>query len=287
MSEQFVIKFDYNIEILQGLVKEVETLDIANLESVKEAHKKFVKIRTTIKKQEKEMVDEANDFRNKVFAKRNEYLEITEPVEEKLKAILDAEEARLIMEARKELLPMKRQQLSVLTINQPTDEEIVAMDDTQWTEFYKLKFDEHTRTIAEQERKVKEEAERIEREAKIKADAEARAELEKVELLKKAEADKIKAVEQAKKDAELKALQEKQEAEREAKKIAEAKEEAERKEKAEQEAKIKAENLAQSKMEADKKYQNFLKENNYNETTDILQKENGQVKLYRLINTFN
>ena len=285
--EKFVIKFDYNLEFLQSLVKEVETLDITDLELVRETHKKFVKIRTTIKKQEKEMVDEANDFRNRVFSKRNEYLEITEPVEEKLKGIMEAEEARLIMEARKELLPMKKAQLGTLQVAQPTDEEILAMDDTQWVEFYNQKFSEHTTKIENAKKAEQEAKERIEREAKIKADAEAKAEIEKAELLKKAEEDKIKAVEQAKKEAELKALKDKQEAEEKIRLEKLAEENRLKKEKEEIEAKEKADKEAQAKMEADKKYQNFLKENNYNEETDVLDIVGNKVKLYRLINTFN
>lgn len=211
-----------------------------------------------------------------VISKEKEYVEIIEPSELELKELLEVEKQKQILEARKELLPMKLQQLSVLKIKMPTEDEIISLDDTQWTEFYKLKFQEHNDTLAEEERKAKEEVERIEREAKIKADAEARAEIEKEELIKKAEEDKIKAVEQVKKDAELQALREKQEIEDKAKR-----------EQLEKEAKEKADKEAQAKMEAGKKYQKFLKDNEYDETTDILKNENGQVKLYRLINTFN
>jgi len=253
-NNKFVVKFDYNIEQLQLVAKEVEELDLSNLDLVKETHKKIVKIRTTIKKQEKEMVDEANEFRNAVFDKRNEYLEITEPLESKLKAVLDAEEKKKIIEARKILLPMRKQQLSMLEILLPSDEELLEMDEEQWVEFYTARVEDNKRILA-----IKAREDQIREEMKVKA------EKEKEELLKKAEADKIKAVEDEKARVAL----------------------AEKRKKEEQEkAELEAER-AKEKLESNRKYQAFLSVNNYDEKTDIIINNNGAVKLYRFVAEHN
>jgi len=197
-KDQFVVKFDYNKEFLQKTVKEVETLDLSDLELVKETYKKFVKIRTTIKKQEKEMVDGANELKKKVFDLRNEYLEITEPVEEKLKSILDKEEERLILEVRKELLPTKKKQLAIFKIIQPSDDEILALDDAQWLDFFNSKFAEHTQNIEKEENEKKHKQEIKEAEERATKEAEDRAEQKEKDRIAQELKDKKKKEEEEK-----------------------------------------------------------------------------------------
>jgi len=287
MSDQFVIKFDYNIELINKLVAEVKALDVSNIDSVREYHKQLVKVRTTIKKQEAEMVEGANKFRKDVFAKREEYLSITEPVEESLKQVIEADEKRKIIEARSTLLPMKKQQLAMLEVTPVSDSEILEMDEEQWVAYYNECSRVHFERLEAKKRAEAEAKERAEREERIKKEAEERAEKErelalkkaeedKANALKKAEADKIKAVEDAKREMEQKALKEKADAEDKA-----------RKEKEKAEAEAKAKKLAEEKLEADKKYQDFLKANSFDATTDIIQRNGSETIIYRKVAVFN
>ncbi len=274
-EEQFVIKFDYNIDLINKLVADAKAVDVSNIESVKDYHKQLVKVRTTIKKQESEMVEVANKFRKNVFAKRDEYLGLTEPIEASLKVILDADESRKVLEARSTLLPMKKQQLSMLEVTALSDREILEMDEERWVAYYTECTKIHSDRQEAKKRAITEAKERQEREEKIKKDAEDRAEKEKVEALrraeedkanalKKAEADKIKAVEDAKKEIELKALRDKQELE----------------------AKARKEKLDQEKLESQKSYQKFLTDNGYTEETKsdfLIQRNGSEVILFKKV----
>lgn len=270
-----IIEFDYNIEQLNKVKEELSTINKQDIGELDTATKQLVKIRRAIQTKGKSYRDDANAFNKMVLSKEKEYLEIIQPLEVEYKELLEAEKERQIVEARKELLPNKKKQLSVLKIQQPTDEEILAMDENQWVEFYDQKFAEHEANIENEKRAEQEEKERKEREEQIKKEAEEKAKREAEEAVKRAEEEKKKAVEEAKKEAELKALREKQE-----------EEEKVRQEKEAEEAKRKAEEEAKEKMEADKKYQDFLKANNYNEATDLIQRDGGEVKIFRLVATF-
>lgn len=272
--EAFVIKFDYNLEALQQIAKEADSVDLTNLELVKETHKKLVKIRTTIKRQEKEMVDEANSFRTRVFGKRDEYLSITEPVETKLKNTLELEEQRKIMEARVVLLPNKKDQLALLDIAPVTDEFLLSLDEEAWIMLYQSKIQENHINTVNKERIKKELADQKEREIRIRKEAEEKAELDKKKLLEQVEREKAQAILKAEEDKKQAILK----LEREAQiKLENEKKAKELKEKQELEAKVKA--------EADQRYQNFLIQNNYNESTDKIQRVGQEVKIYRLIAT--
>ena len=275
MTTEFIIKFDYTLEALQGIAKDFEKTDLTDIEKVKEEHRKFVKIRTTIKKQEKEMVDGANEFRTKVFDKRNEYLAITEPIEKKLKDILDMEEHKKVMEARLQSLPSKKQALSSLDISAVTDEFILSLDDTQWVTFFGEKVNESNANIARKEQDKKREEERVQREVQIKKEAEERSEREKKQLIEKADQDKKDAIEKLQHEQKEKEDREKARLEREA---------IEKKE-AEEKARIKAEQ-EKAKLESDKKYQKFLKDNDYNESTDKIIVVGIEQRIYRLVATF-
>ena len=258
--EQFIVKFDYNIENITKVIAEVDDMDLSNFEQVKEKHAFFVKIRTTIKGQEKKMVDEANAFRKSVFSKRDEYLELSVPVEEKLKDILDKEKERLEIEARKELLPEKKEKLSKLKIEQPSDEEVLQLNPEQWVEFYELKLSEHQLALDAEENKRKEDEQRKDREAQIAKDADEKARIDEKE----------------KADAKIRALELEKEQARQAKLADEVRLQSEADAKKKDE-----EALAKTK-----EYNKFLSENSHNEKTDILKNEGSEVKLYRLVATF-
>lgn len=272
--EGFVIKFDYNLETLQQIAREADSIDLTNLELVKETHKKLVKIRTTIKRQEKEMVDEANSFRTRVFSKRDEYLSITEPVETKLKNTLELEEQRKIMEARVVLLPNKKEQLALLDIIPVIDEFLLSLNETGWVMFYQSKIQENHTNILNKKRIEQEAQERIARETRIKKETEERAELDKQKLLEQVEIDKKQALLKAEEDKKQAVFKLEQEAQT---KLENEKKTKELKEKQELEAKTKA--------EANLKYQNFLKDNNFNKDTDKIERNGSEFKIYRLIAT--
>ncbi len=272
----FVIEFDYNIEALQKIKEEMLSINKENIEEVEGAVKQLVKIRRSIETKGKTYRDEANAFNKMVISKEKEYVSIIEPLETEYKELIEQDKQRKIIEARKALLPMKKEQLQLLKVLQPSDEEILSFTDEQWVIFYQSKLDEHKKQIAYEEEMERKEMERKEREEQIKKEAEAKAEIEKAEALKRAEEEKIKAVENAKREAEEKAQKEKQE-----------REEAERKEKEAEEARLKKEADEKAKLEADKKYQQFLNDNNFNEETDRLVEKDGVVRLYRLVAEFN
>ena len=258
--EKFIVKFDYNIENITKAIAEVDDIDLSNFEDVKEKHKLFVKIRTTIKGQEKEMVDEANKYRKEVFGKRDEYLELSVPVEEKLKDILVAEELRQIVEARKELLPEKRKKLDNLKIEQPLDQFILELDEQGWVDYYAQALSDHQVVLEEEATELKNQEVRKEREEQIAKEAEERA---REDEKRKAD-EKIRQLEIEKEQAKQKEIAEQA-------RIKEAEETKKKDEEA----------LAKTK-----EYNKFLSENSHNEETDILQNEGSEVRLYRLVATF-
>jgi len=253
-----VVVFDYNKEQLEALKNQFSIVDKENKDELDNAVKVLVKARGIIQKQGKSYRDNANAYNKAVLAKEKEYVEIIEPLEIELKEKLAEIKNNEIIEARKELLPMKREQLDLLaTIEQPSDEFILSLDDTAWVEYYasQMKLDKDNKE--DEAQKVKDAEEREARESQIAKDAEEKAKRDFEEA-------------QAKKEA-----QEKQEAENKARLEAE--------QKAQQEAKEKAE---KEKLLADEKYQAWLSENNYNEATDRTVEKDGVVRLYRLVSEF-
>lgn len=287
LKQTAVIEFDYNIETLEKFKAEVSLIDRKDIDKVQVAVKELVKMRGSIEKKGKTYRDDANAFNKMVLGKEKEYVGIIEPLELELKEVLVREEKRKIIEARKELLSMKKQQLSLLKITQPTDEELLSMNEEEWIAFYNQKFSEHNEFLVQEEKRKEEEKARLEREAEreeqikkeaeeIKREAEERAEKQRVELLKKAEEDKIKAVEEEKRKAE-RAEQDRIEKERLEKEREIARLNA-----------IKVEEEAEkARVEADTKYKQFLSDNNYNPVTDIINRNGNEISIYRLVNSFN
>lgn len=249
--DKMVVEFDYTKEAITKIVEEVSSIDKSDFEQVKEGLKTLVKVRTTITKQGKSFRDSANAFNKSVLAKEKEYLALTVDVEESLKKILDDEKQRQVIEARKELLPMKKEQLAMLThlksamYKDITDEQILDMDDTAWVTFYQGAMQENSNEIEAEKQREIDEANREKREAEI------------------AEQARLDGIAEQKRKEKEKAEKEKL-----------AKEKAEREAKEEQE-----------KLEANKRYQNFLDKNGYDPKTDIIQNDGKEVRLYRIVNT--
>jgi len=253
-----VISFDYNKEQLEALKNQFSIVDRESKEEVDNAVKVLVKARGIIQKQGKTYRDDANAYNKAVLAKEKEYVEIIEPLEIELKEVLAEMKNKEIIEARKELLPMKQKQLELLTtIEKPSDDFILSLDDTAWVEYYasQMKLDESNKEAEIQKAKYAEEQQA--REAQIAKEAEEKAKRDFEEA-------------QARKEA-----QEKAEAENKARIEAEEKAKAEAKEQEEK-----------AKLLADEKYQAWLSENNYNEATDRTVEKDGTVRLYRLVAEF-
>jgi hypothetical protein len=126
-----------------------------------------------------------------------------------------------------------------------TDDELLDMDENEFSTFFTEKKMEY---LEEKDRIAKEKEAEKKREAEIK-EAQKQAKLR--------ERERLARVEERRKERE------KQEAEEKAQKEKEEKE----------------------KLEKDKVFQQFLKDNNFNKETDILQQDENEIRLYRIVNT--
>lgn len=248
-------KFDYNVKMLEECVADAKAIDRTDIVAVKDMHKKFVKIRTGIKSQEEALVAGLNKQKNYFFDQRKQFLEITMPVEEELKVLLEAEKQREIIELRRESLPIKRKQLALLEMEtEPTDDELLAMDSEAWGIYYTDLIDAREARIAKEKQDIIDAEEKEKREAKIAEDA------------------RLEGI------AEAKQAQERKE-----------KEEADQKEKDRiaEEARIENERLTKiedaKKLKADAEYQAFLIINKFDEVTDRVVEKDGVVRIYRLV----
>jgi len=251
------IKFDHTRETLSQIASKAATINKEDIEEVKETVKALVKARGVIQKQGKSMRDEAIAHNKQVLSDEKELVGIIEPTELEYKQLIADHEHKLVLEARKALLPMKKKQIEALEHRpMPADEDLLNMDDEAWVQFYAGQFE-----LNEQENEL----------IKERAEREKQAEEDKAELVAKMEAkaeeDKARAVEEERQRADRKKQQEQEDQER-----------------AEQQKK-KEEELAAQALAADTKYQDFLKENEYNTETDIIKTEGDTVSIYRLIAT--
>lgn len=207
IMERGVIEFNYDAEVLKtdGLRKLVSEMKTAMLNAdtsdmmavVKNNKSVLVKIRTSIMKQEKIFVEEANLYKKTVFDKRKEYLGITQPLEDELKEIIFKADLKIEMKARKGLLPEKKVLLSVLKIAPVSDKDILEMNAEEWNNFYIEKQGEHKETLA---REKKEDQIRKEAEEKGREEEKRRNEREKEEKerIKEVEEKRVKDEEEKK-----------------------------------------------------------------------------------------
>ena len=246
-QELTTINFEYNLDLLQGIADQALKIDKSDIQSVKEKSKELVKIRGIIQKKGKEYRDESNAFNKRVLEKEKEFVGVIEPVEIELKSIIAKYEENLVIEARKELLPIKKQQLELLdTLPTIEDNFILSLDESQWTSFYAQKMTEHKLNQDRETQRIADEVNRAEREAQIAKEAQ----------------------EKAKRDfEELQARKEKEEFDRKEREAREAEK-------------------AKAQLESDAKYQQFLLENNFNDVTDRIVEKDGVVRIYRLVAEF-
>lgn len=208
--ERGVIEFNYDAEILKAdglrkLVSEMRTADLSDMVAVKNNKSVLVKIRTTIMKQEKIFVEEANLYKKTVFDKRKEYLGITQPLEDELKEIIFKADLKIEMKARKALLPEKKVLLSVLKIAPVSDKDILEMNAEEWNNFYIEKQGEHKETLEREKREaqlVKETEERVKKEEAEKFEKEKEKEEAEIQKRKEEEIERVEKIEKEKAEKE-------------------------------------------------------------------------------------
>jgi hypothetical protein len=257
--------------------------DKEGYEKVNEARKILQKQRIDIEKQGKEFRADALKFQKSVIAYEKELIEIIEPLEIELgqkQEVVDLEKQKIKMAV---LLPDRKARLSAIKyIEMPSDDDILEMDSIE----FETTFIFHTTKCLEIEKaeiaseKAKIEKEKMIREVEknVRLEAEENAKKE-IELSKqKAELDKQEALRKA--EAEKQAIiDENNRKER-------VRLEAEEKNKAEEAEKVRLEKESKTKLEKQKKYQQFLKDNNYNEDEDYLLNKEDKVVLMRKVAEF-
>jgi len=278
MSEQIIVKFDYNTALLNKVVKDARAINTADMAQVEQTKKELVTLRGKIQAQGKGFREQAIAYNKEVLKQENEFVGLIEPIEIEYKEILKKDNEKKVIEARKELLPMKKRQLQALTkIVMTDDESILEMNDEQWVAYYNAQFQINEERTQYEEMRIRQEKERVEREAEIREEMETKAKLDAEQALKQAQEDQINAVQAEKDKAEDQANKEKErhQAQKQAEDNAEK-------------ARLKKEVEEKAKMESNKRYQAWLEENNYNEKDGmILQETADNILLYKLVSKYD
>ena len=255
--------------------------DTEGYQKVDEARKELKKQRVGIEKQGKEFRADALKFQKAVIAYEKELIEIIEPLEIELgnkQEVVDLEKQKIKMVA---LLPDRKARLFDIDV-MVEDDVILSMDSAEFDTFFNEKKTDWllVKEIKIHEAEAKIEKEKMIREAEKNARLEAeenakreielakeRAELDKKEALRKAEAEKQAIIDENNRKERVRL-------------------EAEEKKKTEEAEKIRLEKEAKVKLEKQKKYQQFLKDNNYNENEDYLLNKEDKVVLMRKVAEF-
>jgi len=281
------------LHTIANKAKALQDIDITNDEKMAEV----TAVRKELAEARKQTVDFVEPAREKLYKVykgtlqvKNILLDIITPEEDRLKAIEKERKELDTRNARVALLPMRQEALAALKDGvEVTDEFILDMDNDQFVTYL------NERTTAKNEAdRIALEAEktRLAREAEDRKIAEEAATKER---------QRIEAEQRAQEEARIaKAAEEKVAAEKAAQKlIDDAKADAERIAKEAEDARIAKEakekedaRLAEEERQrieaeqrADTKYQNFLKENDYSEETDIINRDGSTVTIYRKVAT--
>lgn len=298
------VGLELDVTDLYTLAERAKTITSVTDENFKEIKKALASKRKEISEGFMEARAEFNRMSKGIIEVQNILLDIFKPEEDRFIALDKAEKERLLTEARLAALPAKRERIDRAGI-EFTDEEILALDDANFEIEYNVRLG------------AKLEADRIAENERI-AQANAAIEAEKAELQRqKEENDRIEAAREEerrrgeeairlakeKADLDIKLAEERRKAEEDERALRLEREEKERldrikredeeraakivKEEADKQAKAEAEAEEERQRQANAKFQEFLKLNNYNVDTDIIQKGiDGNFKLYRLIATY-
>ena len=277
-------KFNPTKAQIQEAVQEVSGLKIKDLadtpgyEAVKAARKKLGAFRIQITKFGKKQREKALSYQREVIRQEKELLNLIEPEETRLKNQLKKIDEKRIIEERRAFLPARRKMLDSVQVEM-VEEEILKMDEKEFTEFYNQKKEDYDR---EQERK------RLEKEAEEKRK-------------KEIEEAKEEAKKKAREEAEQKAKEELERAQRKKdEEIAKLKREKEEKERAEREEKerlekeeadrVEKERIEKKRAQKNQKFQGWLKENGYTEENKddfFIDKSENTYTLYKKISSLN
>lgn len=185
--------------------------DAEGYKAVKAARKELGDMRILITKTGKAAREEARRYANSVIEQEKQYLGVITPTEDALKAKIEAVDDEKARNERMILLPARKTMLSEIQVEM-TDEEILNLDEKQFSELYTskkmafLESQEALRKEAEMREKHEEEVKRASEEAAKRATEEAerkaKEELERVEREKQAEIDRLNREEEARKKAE-------------------------------------------------------------------------------------
>lgn len=279
--------FNPGIAELKVMAKKYEDLsikgvdDVVGYTDVKAARKELGSVRNEITKAGKKAREEYIAKQKSVIKQEKEYLEIIVPLEDKFKEMLtEVDEAKKRKE-REALLPTRKKMLSEINFKAFTDNSLLDMDDSEFSQFYmdkKMDYDKEVeyKKQQEEERKKREKEEK-EREEQF----EAQRKLDAIEAKKRAEEDKALALEKAveeekerqerKKEEEINRLKRQQQEE-----IDKIKRQQEEERATAQRKKMEAEAIARSeqekkeKLEKMKKYKKFLADNGCNYSPEII-----------------
>jgi len=282
-----IIKFDYNEDQLHAIVAEFSAIDRTDIALVKEKLKLLVSVRTSITGQGKKFRDDAIKFQKGVLLTENTYLAITATLENDFKSVIEEEKLKEIINARKALLPQKRDQINLLAYK-PTisDDEIIFMTDEAWVAFYQVAMAHNQREI---EMIVKAKEEQLNREENNRIQAEnnkLKEEANRAEQLRKEKEQEANRAEQLRKEKEQEANKEIDKANKIAKEaqdkleLKNLEEEKEKERIADEATKQKEE---QERLDSSEKHQKFLADNNFDIGSDLLVEKEGVVMIYRLL----
>ncbi len=297
LDESALEKFDPTTAQLQELVAEtagltaVDLKDKTQLEKVRASRIVLKKTRVQIEKHGKALRDDANKFSAAVIKKEKELIGIISPEEDRLQAIEDEAEQQAIIDERREKLPARKDRLVALEDGiEISDEELLLMDSVQFESYYNARVadkNEQVRLKAEADQRAKDEATRLENEAKEKELKEREEAAARVEAQNAAESTRLAAEAEAR-EREERARQEERERSEQAERDRIAKE-AEEKAAAE-----KAEAEATAKRERAERYRNWRAQFGWTEETkdDFYEKVEGEGKdqvvvLFKKLDTFS
>jgi len=204
MSDLNIEKFNPTIAELNNLValtsgvKVTDPTDKKQLEEVKKNRLMLRDARVNITKKGKELREDAVKFQKAVIEKEKELIAIIEPEENRLKEVEDdAKKAKLRAE-RIAVLPMRKEKLEAIG-DQVTvsDNELLDMDDTAFTEHYNtrvsLKNEADREALDEEKRQAERDKEKREAEEKARQEERERHEREQKEKEEREEREREEA----------------------------------------------------------------------------------------------
>lgn len=289
-------KFSPAKEQVATIIAEVRKADMTSEPSVHVARITLRDLRVSITKRGKELREGALNFQKQVIAKEKELVGMIEPDELRLEQAESEMKLKRQMEERKEILPQRIAALTSIDDELVNDEnEILAMNDTEFNEYRLRRIDSYLTQKAEamEQQKRDEAAAEARRKAQEEAEREAKQQEEETKLAaERAAFDKEKRIEEARIAAERaeidkqKAIAEAEQRARDEEIARKEREEKLAKEKAEREAREKAEKEAEHMKQ--EQFQKWLVEITFDKSQgDILHTAtDGTITAYRPIGIY-